>query len=532
MIGVKKWAKLVSALFLLILTACGGGGSGDGGDGATVSGVAAAGAPLTGTVKLKDSSTPLKELTKTIEPDGSFSFDVSSLTSPFILKATGTVGSTSYTLHSFANGAGTANINPFANLALSMASGGLDPATIYSSPSTGIIQTITGKLPAAVIEIQTKLQPLLALYDAEKSNPLTDIFIANHKGLDEVLDMVSVDTSAGILTVKDRASSTNIVTGQPNASDKWTIDPTKIPTPQIRAVISPVFVKVPVGKGTVNFTAEVLRSANKKVTWSVVEPGGGTITDTGVYTAPAIEGTYQVKVVSAANPNLPAIAMVKVVPENVTVSINPTSASVLAGGTTSFSVAVSGTSNSKVTWSVVENGGGAITSAGVYTAPATAGIYHVKAVSIADAAKSATATVTVTSSGGGGNPGGLFPLGTWIGPGGFEITIGNLVQSIGSQKYYSGSIKYSSFINGVINVSGNLVDTGSMSSATIIVNNDVVTIGGIDGGSSGGSIYATSFEAHLTKSPINGNKMEGLLVVVSNKIGSSISNSNAVFSRQ
>jgi hypothetical protein len=41
--------------------------------------------------------------------------------------------------------------------------------------------------------------------------------------------------------------------------------------------------------------------------------------------------------------------------------------------------------------------GGAITSAGVYTAPATAGNYHVVATSQADSTKSATATVTVTA---------------------------------------------------------------------------------------------------------------------------------------
>jgi hypothetical protein len=48
-----------------------------------------------------------------------------------------------------------------------------------------------------------------------------------------------------------------------------------------------------------------------------------------------------------------------------------------------------------VTWSVQEAGGGTVSAAGVYTAPATTGTYHVVATSVADTTKNATATVTV-----------------------------------------------------------------------------------------------------------------------------------------
>jgi len=134
------------------------------------------------------------------------------------------------------------------------------------------------------------------------------------------------------------------------------------------------------------------------VTWSVVETGGGTITDAGVYTAPAIDGTYHVKAVSAVNANWPVTATVKVVPKSVIVTIDPTSATVTANGSKTFTATVTGPSNTKVTWSVEEQNGGSITSSGVYTAPATAGTYHVKAVSAADPSKSATATVNVGST--------------------------------------------------------------------------------------------------------------------------------------
>jgi hypothetical protein len=46
----------------------------------------------------------------------------------------------------------------------------------------------------------------------------------------------------------------------------------------------------------------------------------------------------------------------------------------------------------------MEAGGGSVTSSGLYTAPATAGTYHVKVTSQADTTKSATATITVGSS--------------------------------------------------------------------------------------------------------------------------------------
>ena len=42
------------------------------------------------------------------------------------------------------------------------------------------------------------------------------------------------------------------------------------------------------------FTATVQNSSNTAVIWSVVEPGGGTITSEGVYTAPSTAGTYTV----------------------------------------------------------------------------------------------------------------------------------------------------------------------------------------------------------------------------------------------
>jgi len=82
----------------------------------------------------------------------------------------------------------------------------------------------------------------------------------------------------------------------------------------------------------------------------------------------------------------------------VAVSLSPTAATVKPSASYTFTASVTGTTNTAVNWSVVESGGGSVSSTGVYTAPATAGTYHVKATSQADATVSATATVTVSSA--------------------------------------------------------------------------------------------------------------------------------------
>lgn len=83
---------------------------------------------------------------------------------------------------------------------------------------------------------------------------------------------------------------------------------------------------------------------------------------------------------------------------SVGVSLNPTTFTIPILGTKLFVATVTGSVNGLVTWSVVEAGGGSVL-AGLYTAPAVGGTYHVKATSVADPTKSATATVTVTSGG-------------------------------------------------------------------------------------------------------------------------------------
>jgi hypothetical protein len=86
--------------------------------------------------------------------------------------------------------------------------------------------------------------------------------------------------------------------------------------------------------------------------------------------------------------------------------VEPPEVAVEATGSTQFAAAVTGTANLAVRWVVDEANGGSVDSTGLYRAPTQAGVYHVRAVLVANDSISSTAQVTVTSTGGGGGGGG------------------------------------------------------------------------------------------------------------------------------
>ena len=85
-----------------------------------------------------------------------------------------------------------------------------------------------------------------------------------------------------------------------------------------------------------------------------------------------------------------------VVTVGVVVAVTPASALVQVGATQNFKATVFGTSDTAVAWSVQEATGGSVAADGTYTAPATAGTYHVVATSHADPTKSNAAAVSVS----------------------------------------------------------------------------------------------------------------------------------------
>ncbi len=147
------------------------------------------------------------------------------------------------------------------------------------------------------------------------------------------------------------------------------------------------------------FSAVVTGTANTAVSWEVLTAGGGTIDQTGLYTAPLTVGTYDIQSTSSGNSNGRGKGHIKVTPTpTVAVSVTPQTATVAAGGVLTFSATVTGSTNTAVTWAVQEvSGCGSVSAGGVYAAPAAAATCHVVATSSADPTKSSTATVTVSA---------------------------------------------------------------------------------------------------------------------------------------
>jgi hypothetical protein len=144
--------------------------------------------------------------------------------------------------------------------------------------------------------------------------------------------------------------------------------------------LTPNPVKLNAGQSQQFSVRELTGTDNKDVTWSVVESGGGTISSTGLYTAPSEPGLYHVRVTSVADTRRYADAAVTV--DGFRVNVDPAYAKVSMGQSQPFSpVYVNGADSLGVTWSVVENGGGSISPSGLYTAPSAPGTYHVRATS-------------------------------------------------------------------------------------------------------------------------------------------------------
>src|SRR6266851_188377 len=179
--------------------------------------------------------------------------------------------------------------------------------------------------------------------------------------------------------------------------------------------VAPTSVSVAVGN-TQQFTATVTGTSNIGVTWSVA--GGasnGTISNTGLYTAPAMTPNppqATVTATSQADSTKSAFATVTVTGPPTSLSVSPTAASVANFGTQQFTASVTGASSTAVTWQVNGIAGGSqtmgfISTSGLYAAPSgvptkTDGkgssittTLTVSAVSQANSSASGSATVTI-----------------------------------------------------------------------------------------------------------------------------------------
>jgi hypothetical protein len=214
---------------IALLSACGGGRTSS-----TVSGVAATGVPILGTVTLKDSN-GLQCGPVATDDDGNFSLDVKGLTPPFLLKAEWTVGLQTQTLFSASVQTGNVHINPLTDLALALATGS-DPAAVFGVsgglPDASRISEAT--LAAAMRQIRTLLTPLLDEYGITDFDPLHGRYVATPENrLDAMLDVIAVKAENGTVTISNRLTGTAIASGSMASPAGILLDRAKFPNKEV-----------------------------------------------------------------------------------------------------------------------------------------------------------------------------------------------------------------------------------------------------------------------------------------------------------
>ena len=194
--------------------------------------------------------------------------------------------------------------------------------------------------------------------------------------------------------------------------------------------------------GTLQFAATVTGASATAVYWRICKPaatptmqptnctaipgvtpvgttsltGYGTITQTGLYTAPPAPpdpNTFVVMAISTVSPDIndttgnvnTEFGIINMeIDSGVRVQVFPTSATIGAGQTIPFTANVTGTAVQTVNWSVNGVAGGEvqtgfITTGGVYTAPSSGtSAATITATATADTSKSGTANVTISTT--------------------------------------------------------------------------------------------------------------------------------------
>jgi hypothetical protein len=132
--------------------------------------------------------------------------------------------------------------------------------------------------------------------------------------------------------------------------------------------------------GMVQFKAIVTGTTDTSVSWSVVTPNGGTISNTGLYTAPTdvdfrnkqahrreeASEKFTIQAISNADPTKSATAVVT--SENLLVTITPANPTVVEGQSVTFAASVTGSTNQVVNWYLNSGSGTIDQHTGVFTA--------------------------------------------------------------------------------------------------------------------------------------------------------------------
>lgn len=203
-------------------------------------------------------------------------------------------------------------------------------------------------------------------------------------------DATGVAQAAGMSPVQIVSGQTaNITLTMVSTIDHLELTPSNLSVP-VGQTLQVIMTAKDIAGGVVLTTPGKITWASADATRAAVDSNGML---TGVLPTGAAPGPVQITVTETES-GKSASAPVTVT-SSTTVSVSPMSPTLPVGDPQAFTATVGNAPDLSVTWSLQEPGGGSITPAGAYTAPANPGTYHVVATSNYDNSVSAVATVAV-----------------------------------------------------------------------------------------------------------------------------------------
>ena len=217
MIRFKKTTLAISLASIFVAVACGGGSGTTAAPLAapTISGVAATGLPIANaTITVTDATG--KTVSVTADANGAYSVDVTGLTAPFVITASGTVGDSTVVLNSVlptapaAGATSTANVTPLTNAIATYLSSTKNPDDLASGIATQKANITDSAVAAVTSYLQKALGPLATNAGASATfDPISSQFNANGTGLDKLLDNITITIQPGTgatITLKGAAT--------------------------------------------------------------------------------------------------------------------------------------------------------------------------------------------------------------------------------------------------------------------------------------------------------------------------------------
>jgi Bacterial Ig-like domain (group 2)/Galactose oxidase, central domain len=155
--------------------------------------------------------------------------------------------------------------------------------------------------PAAVTVLRGQSQQFVAQVSGLSNQTVTWLATPNVGTID----------STGLYTAPVDAAGFPVTITATSKVSRSTVGNAVVTLPTITLSIAPNQIDVVPGV-SLAFTATVVGLTDTNVNWTVQDSGGGTITSTGLYTAPSATGVYTVVVTSSADANYGAAAVVLV----------------------------------------------------------------------------------------------------------------------------------------------------------------------------------------------------------------------------